>query len=306
LEDRRTVEQGPFSVTPFLADHSAFDSYSLLVEADGRRLFYTGDLRGHGRKSGTFKSLLREPPQAIDVALLEGTQVGRPPVRDPMPPQDESELEIAMAESFRQTPGLALVYSSAQNLDRLVTVYRAAVRAGRMLVVDLYGATVAQASGRKTIPQPGFRDLRVYVPERQRILVKQSGQFERVSGLGPARIFVEEISDRGDSLVALLPGSTTAELARSGSLGGAKAIWSLWPGYLEQPSGKRLTALLEANDVPLDLLHVSGHATVEQLQELVSALSPTRVVPIHTKKPEQYPSLFPRVEIHADGEWWEV
>ena len=41
LRDRVPLRIGAFTVTPFLMDHSAFDSYSLLVEADGHRLFYT-------------------------------------------------------------------------------------------------------------------------------------------------------------------------------------------------------------------------------------------------------------------------
>lgn len=43
FEHRKPLAIGPFTVTPYLNDHSAFDAYSLLVEADGRRLFYTGD-----------------------------------------------------------------------------------------------------------------------------------------------------------------------------------------------------------------------------------------------------------------------
>jgi ribonuclease J len=288
-----------------LADHSAFDAYSFLIEADGRRLFYTGDIRGHGRKPGALASLLKRPPDDVDVILLEGTQIGRPPVGGHAP-RNETELELAMTETFRRTEGLALVYSSAQNLDRLVTVYRAALRSRRALVIDLYTDTVSRASGRRTIPRLGFRDLRVYVPQRQRILVKQSGQFGRVEGLGAGRIYTEEIAHERDQLVALLPGSSSAELAKAGCLAGARAIWSLWPGYLDQPSGRRLSAVLEADEVLMDPLHVSGHANVEQLEALVRALSPARVVPIHTDRPDLFPKLFPRVDIHPDGEWWEV
>ena len=69
--DRETFEVGPFHVTPFLADHSAFDAYSLLIEADGRKLFYSGDFRGHGRKHAAFKQMLAEPSiKGVDVLLL--------------------------------------------------------------------------------------------------------------------------------------------------------------------------------------------------------------------------------------------
>ena len=43
--DQRPFEIGPFRITPLLVDHSAFDAYALLVEADGRRLCNSGDFR---------------------------------------------------------------------------------------------------------------------------------------------------------------------------------------------------------------------------------------------------------------------
>src|SRR5207253_1476896 len=64
LRHRQTFDLGPSRITPFLNDHSAFDAYSLLIEGDGRRLFYTGDMRAHGRKAGLFEELLRRPPRA--------------------------------------------------------------------------------------------------------------------------------------------------------------------------------------------------------------------------------------------------
>ena len=77
LRSREALAIGPFRVTPYLVDHSAFDAYALLVEADGKRIFYSGDFRGHGRKKGLFESLLEHPPADIDVLLMEGTTIGR-------------------------------------------------------------------------------------------------------------------------------------------------------------------------------------------------------------------------------------
>lgn len=63
IADRTPVEIGPFRVTPFLVDHSAFDAYSLLVEADGKRVFYSGDFRAHGRKRKLFEAMVARPPR---------------------------------------------------------------------------------------------------------------------------------------------------------------------------------------------------------------------------------------------------
>lgn len=43
MSDGQALMLGPFTVTPLLVDHSAFESYALLVEAGGRRLLYSGD-----------------------------------------------------------------------------------------------------------------------------------------------------------------------------------------------------------------------------------------------------------------------
>ncbi len=52
IAHKKSVDIGPFHITPYLVDHSAFDAYALLVESDGRRVFYSGDFRAHGRKAG--------------------------------------------------------------------------------------------------------------------------------------------------------------------------------------------------------------------------------------------------------------
>jgi ribonuclease J len=58
--------------------------------------------------------------------------------------------------------------------------------------------------------------------------------------------------------------------------------------------------------VQLVVRHASGHARIEDLQELAAALAPARVVPIHTSAPERYDRFFERVEVHEDNEWWQV
>jgi ribonuclease J len=303
LRDREPFEVGPFRVTPYLVDHSAYDAYALLVEADGRRLFYSGDLRAHGRKPGTFQRLLQNPPLCADVLLLEGTRVtdGSEDGRSVL---SETDLEAAFVERFRATKGLGIVLAAGQNLDRLVTTYRASRRAGRTLVVDLYAATVAAATRRATIPQPGTHAVRVYVPQRQRVLVKDSGEFHRVNAVAAARVYVEELAAQPDAFVVLAQPSTLPELGRAGCLHSAFAAWSMWAGYLSAPSGHRARAVLDEHSVPLQPLHASGHATVVDLQRFAAAISANAVVPIHTAASREFPSLFEHARLHSDGEWW--
>src|SRR5439155_4170442 len=170
---------------------------------------------------------------------------------------NEVDVELAMADMCRGTRGLVTVFSASQNIDRLVTIYRACKRAGRTLVIDLYTATIAAATKRETIPQPGFPRLRVYVPNRQRILVNESAEFERVTAIRPHRIFLDEIRADPGRFVMVVQGSSLPEIARGGCLEDASAIWSLWAGYLEQASGARVARLLEKHSVPITHLHAS-------------------------------------------------
>jgi ribonuclease J len=305
LVDRVPLRVGAFTVTPYLMDHSGFDSYSLLVEAGGHRLFYTGDLRGHGRKAHLFEELLADPPRPIDVLLCEGTHVHAAGIVDE-PARSENDVELSLAQRMRETSGAISVVSSAQNIDRLVTVYRASRRVGRTLVTDLYSASLVHAIGRRTIPQPGFPDYKVYVPQRQRVQVKNSGQFDRMGLVRGCRVFLEWLSDHRGEITLLLPTSAVSELLRAGVLAEGSVVWSMWPGYLKESSGKRVVRALDSARVPLDVDHASGHASVADLKRLAEALDPRQVVPIHTEGADQFEGLFKGVVRRDDGEWWSV
>ena len=47
----RPVSIGPFTVQAYAVDHAAPDAIAVLVEAEGKRLFYSGDFRSGGRTS---------------------------------------------------------------------------------------------------------------------------------------------------------------------------------------------------------------------------------------------------------------
>ena len=237
--------------------------------------------------------------------LCEGTHIRREQGTDEEP-RSETDVELSLTKTMNETTGAVCVISSAQNIDRLVTAYRACKRSGRTLVTDLYTATLAHEIARPTIPQPGFPDYKVYIPNRQRVLVKQSGEFDRLEFIRDCRVFPEWLVTNRDKLTLLMPSSTVPELLRKNVLHEGVVVWSLWPGYLREPSGARMRRTLDAAGVPFVLDHASGHAPVADLQLLAAALRPGKVVPIHTEAGDRFGEYFADVEAHPDGEWWEV
>lgn len=167
---------GPFHVTPFLVDHSAYDAYALLIESGGKRLFYSGDFRAHGRKAVLFQQMLANPPKGIDTLLVEGSSLGR--IGDDQHFPSESDIEAQLTNAFSATEGLALVHTSAQNIDRIVSIFRASKRTGRKLVIDLYAAAILDATGSEAIPQSDWPDVALFVPQAQRRQIKENAWFD--------------------------------------------------------------------------------------------------------------------------------
>lgn len=306
LESGKPLQIGPFAITPHLVDHSGFDAYALEIEADGRRLFYSGDLRGHGRKGKLFELMLRKPPKNIDVMLMEGSSLGRLDDEEQFP--TEEALEHTFIERFKATPGIVLVVCSAQNIDRILTIYRAAKQTGRTLVVDAYAAEVLKATGYESIPKPvrGWSNLAVFIPQRQRVELVRKNIAPIVDSYRGFRLWPEQLAELAPRCVMLLRSWMLRDFERAEALTGARVIWSQWEGYLQDGSGSRLRDECRTRGIPFEIIHTSGHASLQDLKRLANAVSPGRLIPIHTFERERFPELFSNVTLVDDGHWVDV
>jgi ribonuclease J len=304
LWDRAPLQLGPFRITPYLMDHSAYDSYAVLVEAGGRRLFYSGDLRAHGRKAALFERLLQDPPSDVDALLMEGSTIGRLAGDERFP--TEADLELAMAEIMRATSGAVLVHASAQNIDRVVSVFRACRRAGRAMVIDLYAATILAATGNSRIPQSDWDDVHLFVPSWQRRRVVQNKMFDQLKAHATHRVFPEHLPALAPRAVLMVRPSMARDLEAAACLQGARLIWSQWEGYLRDDGFRPFLQWAARLGIPMDIIHTSGHASIADLRRFAEALGAQRLVPIHSFETGRFAEFFPRVENHEDGEWWTV
>jgi len=294
---------GPFRLTPFLNDHSAFDAYSFLIEADRTTLFYTGDFRAHGRKAGAFEKLLAHGPREVNALLMEGTNLGNG--REPKEPMTERQLEQRVQGSLADTKGLVLAWFSGQNIDRFVTFYKAAKRVGRTFVVDLYTAHILDALGRRSLPSPGNSDLRVFLPSRMRRNIIREKNFHLVQPYYPRRIYPEEIRANAEHLVMTFRPTMCRDLEQADCLDESRLIYSLWPGYLKRGQTD-IRKWCQKQGVDFEIQHVSGHAGLADMKRLVEAISPRRIVPIHSFATNRFSDFFPNVQQADDGKWWAV
>ncbi len=304
LEDHKPITLGPFKVTPFLVDHSAYDSYAVLVEADGKRLFYSGDFRAHGRKSSLFEKLVTNPPLGVDVLLMEGTCIGRPDCDSGFP--READLEARFVEIFGQTTGMALVWCSGQNIDRLVTVFRACKKTGRQFIIDIYTAEILRATGNERIPQADWNGIRVFLPTSQKRRIINEKAFDVSNSYRPFRIFPEQLAEAAPTSVMLFRPSMLRDLDAANCLDGAAVICSVWSGYLNDPANERFVTWMRDRGIPFHHCHTSGHASVGDLQRLRDAFETAVAVPVHLADRDGFATLFSNVSLHEDGEWWNL
>ena len=130
------------------------------MEADGKSLFYSGDFRSHGRKWKVFKWFKYNAPQNVDYLLLEGTSIGRENKRH----KTEEAIEKELIEVFKQPDKINLIYTSGQNIDRIVSVYKACLMTNKTLIVDVYIASILTNLKKFAgIPYPSdnFKSLKV-------------------------------------------------------------------------------------------------------------------------------------------------
>lgn len=293
---------GPFVITPLLVDHSAYDAHALLIEAEGKKILYSGDFRAHGRKSRQMEALFKDPPKGIDVLLMEGTTLGR---EQDEAPKTEAALEADIAATVGNTQGLVLAYFSAQNVDRLVTFYRAAIRAGRSLVIDVYTACILDALGRSSLPSPRAENVRVFLPQRQKRQTIRGKGFDKVELYRHQRIFPEGIAANPKHWLMLFRGSMIGDLEAMGCSANGKLIYSLWPGYLDRDK-EDLRDWARRQGMVFEIHHTSGHAHFNDLKRFVQCMAPKTLIPIHTLHPGRYSALFPDVQVITNYTWFQV
>ncbi len=291
LPTNESVVFGGLTVTAIPVDHAAPDSRALLVEGDGQRLLYTGDLRAHGRTGFRFEKLLADQRvRGVDWLLCEGTTLGSSGGSHGL--ASEVDVEGQLFELARTNPDkLVVVAASGQNIDRLVSCYKAARRSGRRLVIGPYQAYVLMklAPLSPNIPQFSWDSVRVSFIHHQVQHLRDAGLMHLVCEMrDDAHLRTDELAEKPGGFLLSTRGSTSL-IGLLDKVGTERVllVWSLWSGYWER-SG-RLRDWAGREGVEPHFIHSGGHAWPQDLRRLVTALEPGEVVWVHTdaKIPDQ-------------------
>lgn len=235
---------GTFRIKPYLMDHSAFDAAAFEITGGGKTVIYTGDFRGHGRKAVCLDHFITRVPRGADALLIEGTMFGR---------QDESilteeQLENEAGDIMNHCSGPVLFQSSSQNIDRLVTFFRAALRAKRLFVIDVYTANVLfelrQLGNNLPYPSNQYSSIKVFYPYylTQRIFNEIGGEYaKRFSAFHMPKDKLKEVQDEA---VMLVRPSMIKDIEKCNLRNGI-FLYSMWQGYRSSEPQLKLEQMLQ-------------------------------------------------------------
>lgn len=296
---------GDFKVTAHSVEHSAFDSMAFIIEAEGRRILYSGDLRCHGRKPGMARDLIAAANERpIDAMVMEGTHAGARQKRT----LTETGLEENIVPIIAGTAGIVLACFSPLHVDRLVTFYKATLRAGRAFVADPYAALVMNKAAQYcNIPDPAReRAIRVYYNRDFETGYARKNLKYVYEMFRSNRISLDELQSTPERyLMIFRPRMLEADF-EDRLPQNACCVYSYWEGYLEKPHWLRLREQLRLVGGEFKKAHTSGHMVPDDLRQFVHAINPGSLVPIHTFDPAYFCDIHRNVVLLSDGEVFEV
>ena len=255
---------GDIHIRPLVIDHSAADSYMFVIEAEGKRVLYTGDFRIHGLRHHVLEKIVNTYIGEVDVLITEGTSLSRD--------VDESISEAAVLEdisSYIQDGKYVFVMCSSTNIDRIMGIWQN-MPTDKVLICDAYQKRILD-----TVIDNVYYQSSLYRRHDSPLVLNK--------GLYP-----KYYMDHG--FVSLVRGTENfASHIKEFPKDEVRIIYSMWTGYIEE--NLLLQDLL--NTYPSYICHASGHVSKNDLVQFIELVNPDIVIPVHTDTPEELESVVP-------------
>ena len=270
LRPRDRFDVGPFSIEPIRVTHSIVDGVGLAIETPVGTLVHTGDFKLDPSpldgETPDYRRFAELGEQGVLVLCSDSTNVDRPG-------HTPSEVEVgeALAARFERAAGRIIVATFASHIHRIQQILTLAARHGRR--VGLLGMSmqknvaIAAELGYLRIPDG------VVLP------------LEELAGLKADRQVILSTGSQGEpnSALALMAGGEHKYFQiERGDLViiSARVI----PGH-ERTIGRVVNALYRLGAEVLyednAFVHVSGHASQEDLKLMLTLTRPRYFIPVH-------------------------
>lgn len=278
FKENEEVKIGDFTITPYSVDHSVYDAYMFLIQADEENLLHTGDFRTHGYRGNKFFKLLRtivmDKAKHIDYLITEGTNITRN-----VPIFSEFHLQKKVDTLFDEHKKVFLL-TAGTNLDTMATYCNSAYRHGHFTacnsrvykIIELFKETAGVYSKAYKLKRVGHltsMKKRMHSEGFLGIINSKSYSLDLVK---------EYVNDDEKPIV----------------------VYAMWKGYIESGNlayNEEMAGFLDSCkalgiEVLIDGYHTSGHASIGAIEKLINTVKPTKAIyPIHTDSKKAFENL---------------
>lgn len=243
-------------IIPLASDHSASDSLMYLVEGLGKRILITGDYRLHGFYAEKLKNTL-ENLGRIDLLITEGTNLSRSSsfYRDEQWCVDQFKRII---HDYKYV----FLLTSSSNIDRIAAFSRC-VSYGKHALADSYQTHVMRIADEDR--EPEYKSFKIWSYKEEKSEQYENHGFGMIIRTGERfKPIVKYYFDKYPEKTCL--------------------VYSMWSGYEKLPD---VAELIDISKNHFERVHVSGHITKEDLEQVIGIIRPEKVMLHHTSATER-------------------
>jgi len=270
VRPRDRLQVGAFGVEFLRVSHSIPDSVALAIETAAGIVVHTGDFKFDqspvDAQLTDYRRLSELGDAGVLVLLSDSTNAGR----DGFTPSERT-VGLAFDEIFRSATGRVVVACFASNIHRVQQVLDVAAALGKQVAISgksmVANTRIAAELGYLRVPRATLISLEELqrLPPAQGVVVTTGSQGEPLSAI--ARMAAAEHKQ-----MRVAPGDTVIFSAR------------VIPGN-EKSIGRAINSLFRQGAQVIteeaSAVHVSGHASREELKLMLNLVRPTFFVPIH-------------------------
>ncbi|HEV2800342.1 MAG TPA: ribonuclease J [Pyrinomonadaceae bacterium] len=270
VEPRQTVEIGVFTVEFIRASHSLIDCFSLAITTPVGTIIHTGDYKVDETpvigEPIDLRTLRRYGQEGV-LALLSDSTNATVPGRTP----SERAVIPAFEEIFAEAEGRIIVAAFASSIHRLQIVFDVAQQFDRKVCVlgrsMLKNVEIAERLGYLDVHENEMVSLNEArkMPDDEIVYLITGSQ-------GEPRAVLSQLASQSYKGLSIEEGDTVVLSARI--IPGNERAISRLIGDIYKRGGNII-------DEKRRLIHVSGHASQEDIRIMTEAVRPKFVVPIH-------------------------
>lgn len=293
MEPEQSIQIGSLEIEMLPVDHSLPGACGYIIYSDEGNIVYTGDIRFHGYNQGKSVRFVEKAARCQPKWLLcEGTRIDSDEVDSEQAVRGEIGRIVATSKE------LVFVEHPVRDLYRVRSIFEAARAAGREFVVGLKLAYLIEAFS--DLAPFSLDEVKILVPMKSWGLLCKNGierslveadysKWERDFLFRGNSITFEELRKDPQKYVVSM---NMWEINQLIDIRPHDAVWiksSCEPFSDEMDiDEERKKNWLEHFGIKLFSAHASGHASGDEIRDIIRKISPEHVIPLHTEHPEMF------------------